>query len=134
MTHDPERTQGLSEFLQTINWMRKSLPDLAELELPLRGLFEECLCNTRRTKVVAARRVIDSSRWTDERAAAWDDGRLRVREAVHLNHLKPGLSVMMFPDASGKFWGSFITQVWAFELGGSVAIANMSHEPLVFLS
>ena len=92
VSHDPERTQGLSElrrpetagelmqFLQAFNWMRKSLPELAELEAPLRGLLEECLCNSRCTKRVATRRVKGSSEWTDERAAAWDAVPLRVSE------------------------------------------------------
>ena len=111
-----------------------SLLELAELEAPLRGLLEECLCNTRRTKRVAARRVIGSSEGTDERAAAWDAVRLRVSEVVPLNQLKPGFSVMMFPDASDNFWGSCITQVPTVESTGSVAIVDMSHEPLGFLS
>ena len=50
----PEGTQGLSElrrpetagkivqFLQAINWMPTSLPELAELEAPLRALLEDC--------------------------------------------------------------------------------------------
>ena len=70
----------------------------------------------------------------DERAAAWDAVRLRVSEAVPLNHVKPGFSVMMFPDASDKFWGSCITQVPTVELTGSVATAVMCHGPLGFLS
>ena len=82
VSHDPERTQGISElrrpetadelmqFFQANNWMRTSLSELAELEAPLRGLLDECLCNTRRTKCMAARRIIGSSEWTDERAAA----------------------------------------------------------------
>ena len=74
------------QFLQAINWMRTSLPELAELEGPLRALLEECLWNTRRTKCVAARRAIGSNEWTDERMAAWDAVRLRVSEAVPLNH------------------------------------------------
>ena len=94
MSHDPERTQGLSElrqpetagelmqFLEAINWMRTSLPEVAELG----ALLEECLCNTRRTKRMAARRTIGSNEWTDERIAAWDAVRLRVSEAVPLNH------------------------------------------------
>ena len=73
MSNDPERTHGLSElhrpetagelmqFLQAINWMRTPLPELAELEAPLRALLEECLCNTRRTKRVAVRRAIGSN-------------------------------------------------------------------------
>ena len=67
VSHDPELSQGLSElrrpetageliqFLQAINRMRTSLPELAELEAPLRALLEECLCNIRRTKRLAAR-------------------------------------------------------------------------------
>ena len=66
----PEAAGELMQFLQAINWMRTSLPELAELDAPLPGLLGECLCNTRLTKRVAARRVFDSSEWTDERAAA----------------------------------------------------------------
>ena len=98
--HGRERNQGLSEwrrpetvgelmqFLQAINWMVTSLPELAELEAPLRALLEECLCNTRRTKRVEARHAIGSNEWTDERMAARDAVLLRVSEAVPL---KPGL-------------------------------------------
>ena len=66
--------------------------------------------------------------------AAWNAVRLRVSEAVPLYHLKPGFSVMVFHDASDKFWGSCVTQVPTVELEGSVAIADMAHEPLGFLS
>ena len=60
VSHDPERTQGLSElrrpetagelmqFLQAFKWMGTFRPGLAELEEPLRGVLEECHCNTRR--------------------------------------------------------------------------------------
>ena len=41
---------------------------------------------------------------------------------------------MMFPNAGDKFWRSCITQIPTSELGGSVAIADMAHEPLGFLS
>ena len=115
MSHDPERTQGLSElrrpetpgelmqFLQAINWMRTSLPELAVLEAPLQAFLEECLCNTPRTKRVAARRAIGINEWTGKRMAAKVDMRLWVSEAVPLNFSQPGFSVMMFPDASDKF-------------------------------
>ena len=122
------------QFLQAINWMRTSLPELAEVEAPSRRLLEERLCSTQRTKRLAARRDIGRNEWTDQRAAAWDAVQLRVGEAVPLNCPKPGFSVMMFPDASDKFWGSCITVVPTVELTGSVAIADMSHEPLGFLS
>ena len=131
----PETTGELIQFLQAINWMRTSLSKLAELETPLHGLLEQCLCNTRRTKrVAAARRAIDSVEWTDESAAAWDSVRPRVSEAVPPKHAKPGFSVMMFPDASVKFWGSCITQIPTVELRGNVSIADMFHDPLGTMS
>ena len=52
--------------------MRTSLPELAKLEAPLRALLKACLCITRRTKRVEARRVIGSNEWTDERMVTWD--------------------------------------------------------------
>ena len=129
----PEKANELMQFLQASNWMLTSLPELAELEAPLWGLLEECLCNARRIKRVAARRAVDSINWTDEGAVAWDAVRLRMSEAVALNHLKPGFCVMIF-HASDKFWGSCITQVPTVELGGSLSSADMSREPLGFLS
>ena len=54
--------------------------------------------------------------------------RVRVSEAVPLEFL-----LMMFPDASDKFCGSCITQGSTVELGG-VAIADMAHAPLGFLT
>ena len=90
LSRDAEGNQGMSElrrletagklmqFLKAIKWTRTSRPQLAELEAPLRRLLEECLCKTRRTKRVAARCVIGSGEWTDERAVALDDVRIRV--------------------------------------------------------
>ena len=38
--------------------MRTSLPELVKLKKPWRGLLEQCLCNTRRTKRVVTSRAI----------------------------------------------------------------------------
>ena len=57
-----------------------------------------------------------------------------MANAVALSHPKDGYEVLMFPDASGNHWGSFITQVPTSELEGSVEMENMSHEPLMFVS
>ena len=70
--HRPETAGELMQFVQAINWMITSLPELAELEAPLRALLDECLCKTRGTQPVAARRAIGSNEWTDERMAACD--------------------------------------------------------------
>ena len=68
--HDPECIRGLVEmrqsdtigelmqFLQAAKWMRLSLPNMAEVVAPLRGLMETLLSGTSRTKRVASRRAI----------------------------------------------------------------------------
>ena len=40
----------------------------------------------------------------------------------------------MFPDASDFHWGSLFTQVPEEEFRSGVALENMSHKPLAFLS
>ena len=62
--------------------------------------------DTRRTKCVDARLAIGSNKRTDERMTAWDAVRLRVREALLLDHVKPGSPAMMFFDVSDKLWGA----------------------------
>ena len=79
-------------------------------------------------------RAFGSNEWTDERVAACDAVRLRVSEAVALNYVKPGFSVMMFPDASDKFRGGCITNVPTVEYGVRVAVEDMGYEPSGFLS
>ena len=43
-----------------------------------------------------------------------------MANAVALSHLKDGYEVLMFPDASGNRWGSFLTQVPTTELEDGV--------------
>ena len=66
VSHDPVRLQGLSDmrrpetaaelmkFLQAMNWLRTSLPRMAEVVAPLRLFLEELMTGAaRRTKRVA---------------------------------------------------------------------------------
>ena len=124
----PEATGELVQFHQAINWMRTSLPELAELKATLSVLLEECLFNARRTKRAAALHAIDGNEWTDEGMVAWDVVRLRVSEAVPLNPIKPGFPVMVFPHTNDKLWGTCIIHVQMVELRGSVAIAEMAQD------
>ena len=75
--HVPERIRGLVEmrrpetvgelmkFLQAANWMRLSLPNMAEIVSPLRALLERKLKGTTRTQRVASRKVISEEDWSE---------------------------------------------------------------------
>ena len=147
VSHDPARIQGLSEmrrpenagelmqFLQAVNWLRTSLPRLAGVVEPLRVFLEELMTGaSRRTKRVARNRVIPAAAWTEDRVRAWRAAQELVAQAVPLHHPRPGCVVLMFPDASDLYWGSFLTQVPVEEFRSGLALENMSHEPLGFLS
>ena len=123
------------QFLQAVNWLRISLPRLEEVVGPLRLLLEEHLRgNVRRTKRVASNKTIEESAWTPRRAQAWLAAQALVAHAVALSYPKQEYEVLMFPDSSDLHWGSFLTHVPEDELGGLLAVEDMSHEPMGFLS
>ena len=104
------------------------------MEAPLREMLEECLKGTKRTRRVASRRMIAAQEWTDERSAAWEAVRARIAHAGPMYHLKKGYRVLMFTDASDSFWGDCVTQVPEEGLWSEMPVAEMSHEPLGFVS
>ena len=145
--HDPERLTGLAtmrrpetaaelmQFLQAVNWLRTSLPRMAEVVYPLRVFLEKHLAGAKhRTKRVASNRVISAGDWTSGLIGAWEAAQYLVAHAVALSHPKPGWAVVMFPDASDEHWGSFLTQVPQEELDRGVSVEDITHEPLGFLS
>ena len=66
----PQTADELMQFFQAVNWLRTSLPRLAEAVEPFRVLLEEHMGGTqRRTKRVASNRVIVVEAWTLEQVA-----------------------------------------------------------------
>ena len=133
--HRPQTAGELMQLLQAVNWLRTSLPRLAEVVEPVRVLLEEHMGGIqRRTKQVASNRAIAEKAWNREQVAAWSNAQDLVVNAIALLHPKDGYEVLIFPDASDNHWGSFLTQVPTAELEGGVEADKMSHEPLGFLS
>ena len=119
VSHDPVRLQGLSDmrrletaaelmkFLQAMNWLRTSLPRMAEVVAPLRLFLEELMAGAaRRMKRVAKNRAIPPAAWTEGRLKAWADAHDLVAHAVTLYHPRPGCQVLMFPGAFFVEWSS----------------------------
>ena len=131
----PETAAELMQFLQAMNWLRTSLPRMADVVAPLRLFFEELMAGAaRRTKCVAKNRAIPLAEWTEGRLKAWADAQDRVVHVVTLYHPRPGCQVLTFPDASECRWGSFVTQVPDAEMHQNLPVEDMTHEPLAFLS
>ena len=108
---------------------------MAEIVAPLREFLELHMeGNPNRTKRVASNKAIAPGAWTPAMVEAWDRAQDMVAKAVTLYHPVDGKAVLMFPDASDEHWGSFVTQVPQSEVDDNVAVEEMSHEPLGFLS
>ena len=130
----PETAAELMQFLQVMNWLRTSLPRMAEVVAPLRLFLEELMAGAaRRTKPVAKIRAIPCAAWTEGRLMAWADAQDLVAHAVTLYHPLPGCQVLMFPDAYECHWGSFVTRVPDAEMDQNLPVEDMTHEPLAFL-
>ena len=87
------------QFLQAANWVRTSLPRMAEVVEPLRVFLQQLMAGAScRTKRVARNRVIQEDAWTAERVRAWRAAQDLVAQAVPLYHPRPGCVVLMFPD------------------------------------
>ena len=147
VSHDPVRLQSLSDmtrpetgaelmqFLQATNWLRTSLPRMAEVVDPLRLFLKEPMAAAaRRPKRVAKNRAIPPAVWTEGRLKAWADAQDLAAHAVTLCHPRPGCQELMFPDASECHWGSFVTQVPDAEMDQNLRVEDMTHEPMAFLS
>ena len=94
------------QFLQAVNWLRTSLPRMAEVVYPLRVFLEEHLAGAKRcTTPVASNRAISAGDWTWGPIGAWEAAQDLVAHAVALSHPKPGWAV------SYEHWESFLTQV-----------------------
>lgn len=89
---------------------------------------------TNRTKLTAARKIILKDEWTSHRCDFSNKIREELACAVELNYRKPGSNVLMFLDASDLFWASYGTQVSANQFIAGLQVADMTHEPLSFLS
>ena len=64
----PETAAELMQFFQAMNWLRTSLPRMAEVVTPLRLFLEELIAGAaRRTKRVAKNRAISPAAWTEGR-------------------------------------------------------------------
>ena len=66
---------------------------------------------------------------------AWTDAQELVAHAVGtLYHPRPGCQVLMFPDSSDCYWGSFVTRVPDAEMEQNLPVEAITHEPLAFPS
>ena len=117
-----------NERFNVKNWLRTSLPRMAEVVEPLLVFLEQLMAGaSRRTKRVVRNRVIQEDAWMAERVRAWRAAQDLVTQAVPLYHPRSGCIMLMFTDASDFHWGSFLTQVPEEGFRSGVALENMSH-------
>ena len=79
----PQNASKLMQLLQAANWLRTSLPRMAEVAA-LRTFLEQLMAGaSRRTKRGARNRVIQEDAWTEDRVRAWRAAQDLVAQRSH---------------------------------------------------
>lgn len=69
---------------------------------------------------MASNRSIADATWTSEVAKAWNGAQDLVAHVVTFSYPHEGYAVVIFPDTSNEYWGSFLTHVPQVELDSDI--------------
>ena len=128
----PSRADQLQSFLAAINWMRTFLPKYADVTRPLYVLLEKIMKGMTSRKSSDLKKIDLSKVWNEEAAAAWENVRNLLIQAVTLAVIDPQKVQCVYTDASQQCWSVVVTQIEESEL--FLTLSEQHHQPLIFLS
>lgn len=92
---EPGDAIELTQFLWAVNWLRTSLPRMADIVAPPREFLEAFMAdNPSRTKHVASDWAISPQAWKCELVMAWATAQDVVANAVTLYHSREDHAVL----------------------------------------
>eukprot|EP00918_Siedleckia_nematoides_P052068 GHVU01113815.1.p1 GENE.GHVU01113815.1~~GHVU01113815.1.p1 ORF type:complete len:414 (+),score=39.27 GHVU01113815.1:150-1244(+) len=158
----PKDGGELYQFVSAAGWMRSHIPWFSHLSQPLWAALikiKTYLGKPAANKAACAKvELSEKVGWDDTCKKAFTTIKNAIARATKLAHPDPDKEFLVFTDASGHHWGALITQVtteaWVKFLGERAlsakktggrqvfhidashldALADLGHEPLVFLS
>jgi hypothetical protein len=130
----PKTVRELQQFICSMNWVRGSIPHFNKhMELLCNCLKElETTIGSSKKKVLERRQLSQYEQWNDETKKSFSDIKELLKTSLITTHYDPKQRICIFPDASDKHWGLFITQVPYEDLGKE--FQNQRHSPLIVMS
>lgn len=128
----PTTADELCQLIHCCRWVASTIPDIHLISQTLCEIRERAYASAVKRRKKALKRIPLSKLSC---GAVHEDAFLHLKErlksAVQLAHLKDNHTILVFTDASDKFWAGIVTQVEESETGKQVQ--DQKHEPLAFL-
>ena len=113
--------------------MRQSLPKFIELIVVLDDLLQSvCKKAGSNKSSQLAKHLLAENGWGITHDVSFAATKDALRQMVTLAHPDPDKAFCLFPDASHRSWGSFLTQIPRSQKG--LPVTDQGHEPLALLS
>lgn len=143
MTHDPKRIEALTampypstardlqQFMMSLQWMNRAIPEYNKIVLPLQNLYEMAMKNKRRTKTNAGHVKLAKFGWDQEHVDAYDQLKAAISRRTQLNYPREDMIQCVFTDASEYHSAGMVTQIPKED--ANLAYHMQRHEPLGFV-
>ncbi len=130
----PKTVGDLQQFICSMNWVRSTIPHyndkMAKLSDCLRDIVSKIGSNKK--KVLDRRLLANYEEWSEDMINEFRNSKDLLKTSIISTHYDPAKRVCVFPDASDKHWGLFITQVPKEDL--DLPFENQRHSPLLIMS
>ena len=130
----PKTVGDLQKYICSMNWIRSAIPNynahMANLMDCLRVIIAKIGSNKK--KVLDRRPLSQYEEWNDDIKNDFAKSKQLLENCIVASHYDPAKRLCVFPDASDKHWGLFITQVPKEDL--SLPFDEQRHSPLLMMS
>ena len=130
----PETVGDLQQYICSLNWMRSTIPHYNREMEPLQNCLKDIVSKigSNKKKVLARRQLSNYIEWDDVVRNSFLQTKELLKKSIISTHYDPQQRLSVFPDASDKHWGLFITQVPREDL--NLPYEDQRHSPILMKS
>jgi hypothetical protein len=127
----PKKASDLQQFLCSVQWMQRHIPQYHSLVVKLQEVFENAMRNQpKRSKAIARSISLSKHGWDKEHDEAFQNLKNAIANSVQLAYPKSDFIQCIFTDANKDHCAGIVTQIPKGDLGKPLSEQN--HEPLGF--
>ena len=128
-TSTPKKASDLQQFLCSVQWMQRYIPEYHSLVGNLQDIFETAMRNQpKRSKAIARSITLSKHGWNEEHDEAFRNLKEAIANSVQPAYPKSDCIQCIFTDANNDHCAGFVTQITKEGLGKPISEQN--HEPL----
>lgn len=130
----PQTVGDLQQFICGMNWVRSTIPNYnTHMAILLNCLKDiSAKIGTNKKKILHRRLLSQYEEWEETAKDAFFKAKDLLKNSIMMTHRDSAQRLCVFPDASDKHWGLFITQVPYEDL--ALPYEEQRHSPLLMMS